>query len=67
VLVIKDADFVNSFLLFGTPARLLLVSTGNISNSRLEALLVGNLESLDAALGESALVEFGSAAIIVRG
>ncbi len=67
MLATKDADFVNSFLLFGTPARLLLVSTGNISNSRLEALLVGNLESLVAALAESAFVELGSASSIVRG
>lgn len=32
VVVTKDADFVNSFLLSGAHYKLLLVSTGNISN-----------------------------------
>lgn len=36
VVVTKDADFVNSFLLAGVPFKLLLVSTGNISNKALE-------------------------------
>src|SRR5438477_3876521 len=40
VVVTKDADFVDSHLLRGRPARLLLISTGNISNRALEALLV---------------------------
>lgn len=30
VVITKDADFVNSFLLYGQPHKLLLVSTGNI-------------------------------------
>jgi predicted nuclease of predicted toxin-antitoxin system len=32
VLVTKDSDFVESFLLKGEPWKLLLVSTGNIRN-----------------------------------
>ncbi len=32
IVVTKDADFVNSFLVFGVPFKLLLVSTGNINN-----------------------------------
>ena len=38
VVITKDRDFVDSFVLRGEPARLLLVSTGNISNRDLEAL-----------------------------
>ena len=30
VVIIREADFVNSFLLHGQPHKLLLVSTGNI-------------------------------------
>lgn len=33
IVVTKDADFVNSFLLYRRPSKLLLVSTGNIRNS----------------------------------
>ena len=32
VVVTKDADFVDSHLLQGRPAKLLLISTGNIAN-----------------------------------
>jgi predicted nuclease of predicted toxin-antitoxin system len=52
ILVTKDSDFVESFLLRREPWKLLLVSTGNISNTRLEALFAANilrvLEGFDA-------------------
>jgi predicted nuclease of predicted toxin-antitoxin system len=35
VLISKDADFVDSHLLTGHPEKLLLISTGNLSNSAL--------------------------------
>jgi predicted nuclease of predicted toxin-antitoxin system len=37
ILVTKDSDFVQSFLLKGEPWKLLLVSTGNIGNNELIA------------------------------
>jgi predicted nuclease of predicted toxin-antitoxin system len=40
ILVIKDLEFADSFLLKRAPARLLLVSTGNIANKELEALFL---------------------------
>lgn len=46
VLVTKDADFVNSFLLQRKPYKLLLVSTGNIKNRHLELLVLANLEKI---------------------
>jgi len=36
VVVSEDEDFVNSHLLQARPAKLLLVSTGNITNRELE-------------------------------
>ena len=38
VVVTKDADFVQSLILHGKPYKLLLISTGNISNRALEDL-----------------------------
>lgn len=38
IVVTKDADFVNSFVLLRLPPRLLLISTGNIKNTDLESL-----------------------------
>lgn len=45
-MITKDADFVNSFHLQREPYKLLLVSTGNISNSDLEALFLANIETI---------------------
>ncbi len=40
VVVTKDSDYVDSHLLSGRPAKLCLVSTGNITNMELGALIV---------------------------
>ncbi|NCO33604.1 MAG: hypothetical protein AUJ92_15210 [Armatimonadetes bacterium CG2_30_59_28] len=46
VVITKDADFVNSFLLSREPPQLLLVSTGNISNVDLEALFMSQMATI---------------------
>lgn len=66
VVVTKDADVVNSFVVARRPSKLLLVSTGNISNARLEALLLANLAQIEAALQASAFVELNQTALIIH-
>ncbi len=66
VVVSKDADFVNSFLLRGRPERLLLVSTGNLRNADLEALLVPNLAAIVAAFDTTHLVELTRTAVVLH-
>ena len=46
VVVTKDSDFVGSFLLRREPWKLLLVSTGNISNDELISLFQLNIDRL---------------------
>ncbi len=46
VVVTKDADFVNSFWVSRHPSKLLLVSTGNITNTELDALLLPQIHLL---------------------
>jgi len=46
VVVTKDSDFVDSFVLHHQPWKLLLVSTGNISNRDLEQLFAANLAAI---------------------
>lgn len=46
VVITKDADFVNSFTLSRKPYKLLLISTGNISNAELDALFVTHAQAL---------------------
>jgi len=38
IVATKDSDFVDSFILQQQPAKLLLISTGNIMNAEREAL-----------------------------
>lgn len=66
VVVTKEADFVNSFLVARRPPKLLLVSTGNITNSNLEALVVTSLPLLVTALQDHDYVELSRGALIVH-
>jgi predicted nuclease of predicted toxin-antitoxin system len=43
VVITKDTDFVDSFLLFHRPYKLLLISTGNIANADLTELFVAQI------------------------
>jgi predicted nuclease of predicted toxin-antitoxin system len=67
VVMSKDADFVNSHVLTGRPARLLLVSTGNVSNADLQQLLVPLIPSLIAAFQTNVFVELTRSGLVVRG
>jgi predicted nuclease of predicted toxin-antitoxin system len=67
LLVTKDADFTSSFSVRGEPARLLLVSTGNITNREIEALFAAHLLDVVNAFGSSRFVELDRNGITVRG
>lgn len=56
-VITKDADFTQSFLLQKRPYKLLLVSTGNISNKELITLFEQRLSQLDTLLTEGDFVE----------
>ena len=66
VIVTKDADFVDSFFLAGRPEKLLLISTGNITNAELDGLLIPNVEKIVTALSGNRLVELTRTALIVH-
>jgi predicted nuclease of predicted toxin-antitoxin system len=67
IVVTKDEDFVNSHLLSGRPAKLLLVSTGNISNRELEQLVVPLIPSLLLEFQTHTFLELGPSGITIRG
>ena len=66
VIVTKDADFLNAHILIGSPKRLLLRSTGNISNRALRALFVGHMDAIVSALRQSNLVELNQAGLVIH-
>ncbi|HEY9435416.1 MAG TPA: DUF5615 family PIN-like protein [Blastocatellia bacterium] len=64
VVVTKDADFVDSFLLRQEPWKLLLVSTGNIRNAELIALLLANIEKISEGFGVFDFIEINQTELI---
>jgi predicted nuclease of predicted toxin-antitoxin system len=66
VVVTKDSDFVDSFLISGKPEKPLLVSTGNVTNVELEALVLSNLAAPVTALAAHRFVELNRTAVIVH-
>lgn len=67
VVITKDSDFPESFFLRGSPGKLLLISTGNIPNAELEALVARHEASIMAELRANAFVELNRTTLIVRG
>jgi predicted nuclease of predicted toxin-antitoxin system len=66
IVITKDADFVQSFLLKQQPYKLLLVATGNIKNAELEILFQKNLEQLTQLFEVHCYLELGHKAIIIH-
>jgi len=66
-VVTKDADFVDSHVLHGRPAKLLLISMGNISNRDLEALMVPLIPDIAGEFQTHVFLELGRTGIVVRG
>lgn len=67
MVVTKDADFVDSHLLRGRPAKLLLLSTGNTSNQGLESLMAHLIPDIIQEFGTHSFLELGRSGIIIRG
>jgi predicted nuclease of predicted toxin-antitoxin system len=66
IVVSKDDDFVTSHLLHGTPKRVLLISTGNISNPELIQIMQENFDALEKALDEGIFVELTRTSLVVH-
>jgi predicted nuclease of predicted toxin-antitoxin system len=66
IVITKDSDFWDSFYVSQEPYKLLLITTGNISNKDLESLFVNNLEQLVNLLENNSLVEMSRDTVIVH-
>lgn len=65
IVISKDADFVQTFLIDGDPS-LLLISVGNINNAELEKLLRANLSGIETAFASGRFVEITRDALVVH-
>ncbi len=66
VVVTKDADFVNTFLVAGQPSKLLLISTGNSTNADLENLLIPQIPSIVSAFETHDYIELTPSALVIH-
>lgn len=66
VVVTKDTDFVDSFVLAGVPWKLLLVATGNIPNSELEAMFQANLTTIVDGFSHVSFIEINRTSVILH-
>lgn len=66
IVITKDSDFVNSFLLFGQPYKLLVISTGNIPNADLEALFLPNISAITTAFETNDYIELTRTTLILH-
>lgn len=66
IVIAKDSDFVDSYLLSGVPGRLLLISTGNIPNAGLFLLLQTNWNMLLELFEEGSFVELSRTALTLH-
>ncbi len=64
VVITKDTDFVDSFLLTQRPHKLLLVSTGNIANDELEALFAAQMPTIATAFASYEYIELTRTSLI---
>jgi len=66
VVITKDADFVVDHLASGSPARLLLIAVGNVSNGRLLELFERHLGLIVEAIDNATLAELHEDRVVTR-
>lgn len=66
ILITKDADFVDTFMVRRGPFKLLLLTTGNMTNKDLTDLFLRHLEQIETAFGEFSYIELGRAQLVLH-
>ncbi len=66
VVVTKDADFVETFILFRRPQKLVVIATGNIRNTELESIIISVLPAMITALATNSYLEITRQALIIH-
>ena len=66
IVVSKDSDFVTAHVLRGEPGKLLLISTGNIANDELEAIIIANVAAITNALEQYSFVELTRLSLLIH-
>ena len=66
IVITKDADFVHSHVLHGRPSKLLLISTGNLTNTALESIFAPQMTVLAALFETHSFIELSRTTLVVH-
>lgn len=66
IVISKDGDFVDSFLIQGKPYQLLFVATGNITNFELEKLFLNHFDEIVVLFKSHRFIELNHTMIVVH-
>ena len=66
IVVTKDNDFLESFLIHGQPPKLILVRTGNVGNTDLKAIFEKHLEKILSLMEVNSLIEITKTEIVLH-
>ena len=66
IVITKDRDFLDSFMISQQPDKLLILTTGNINNNQLIDLFVKNLPQLAELFQQHSLIEMNRDTIVVH-
>ncbi len=66
VVISKDIDFLNTFLIRKEPWKLIYLTTGNISNKELLELFQSNMSQLIDLFDKANVIEMNQQNILVR-
>ena len=64
IIITKDSDFLESFLLSSKPKKLIIIRTGNISNKELLSLIDQNLNVIIELISRSNYIEITRTEIV---
>lgn len=66
IVISKDSDFFDTYILSETPKKLLIISTGNIKNQNLIKLFEKNLNTLKSLFKTYSVLEINENEILVH-
>ena len=66
IVITKDNDFLESFLIHGQPQKLILIRTGNVSNAELQAIFDKHLDKILSLMEENSLIEITKNEMVVH-
>lgn len=64
IIITKDKDFLDGYLLFNKPKKLILITSGNIKNKEFFLLFRNNFKIIIELLSKHSLIELNSSEII---